>query len=62
MSDHDSAGGDAPGGHGHGDVETAEDERITSPMQSFTATQVGTGFVVLLVGLLVTFGIPLLLG
>ena len=61
MSDHDSHGDEAPGGHGHGDVETAEDERTTAPMQSFTGGQVGTGFVVLLVGLVVVFGVPLLL-
>jgi len=43
--------------HSHGD----EDEgRVTSPMQAFTTGQVGVGFVVLLVGLAVTFGLPLL--
>jgi hypothetical protein len=43
--------------HPHGDEE---DGRITSPMQDFTTGQVGIGFVVLLVGLAVTFGLPLL--
>ncbi|MFC6988375.1 hypothetical protein ACFQJD_06040 [Haloplanus sp. GCM10025708] len=41
------------------DHET-EDGRVTSPMQEFTMGQVGTGFVVLLVGLAVVFGVPLL--
>jgi hypothetical protein len=43
--------------HPHGDEE---DGRVTSPMQDFTTGQVGIGFVVLLVGLAVTFGLPLL--
>ncbi|RMB25296.1 DUF7550 family protein [Haloplanus aerogenes] len=41
----------------HGDEEEG---RVTSPMQDFTTSQVGIGFVVLLVGLAVTFGLPLL--
>lgn len=45
--------------HGHGDHED-EDGRVTSPMQDFSTSQVGVGFAVLAVGLLVTFGIPLL--
>jgi len=44
--------------HPHGDEEPG---RVTSPMQEFTTGQVGVGFVVLLVGLAVTFGLPLLL-
>lgn len=49
--------------HGHDDHGHAADPdaRVTSPMQRFTSGQVGVGFVVLLVGLLVVFGIPLLL-
>jgi hypothetical protein len=42
--------------HPHGDDEG----RVTSPMQAFTTGQVGIGFAVLLVGLAVTFGLPLL--
>ena len=42
--------------HGH-DEETG---RVTSPMQEFTTGQAGVGLVVLLVGLAVTFGLPLL--
>jgi hypothetical protein len=44
--------------HPHGDDE--DDGRVTSPMQEFTTGQVGVGFAVLLVGLAVTFGAPLL--
>ncbi|SFL06908.1 hypothetical protein SAMN04487950_2275 [Halogranum rubrum] len=44
--------------HDHGGNEEG---RITSPMQSFTMSQVGTGIVVTLVGLAVVFGVPLLL-
>ena len=43
--------------HDHGHDEPADDERVTSPMQEFTTGQVTTGFVVLVVGLLVTFGV-----
>lgn len=50
MSDHDD--------HGH---DHEKPERVTSPMQSFTTSQVTTGFLVLLVGVAVTFGLPLLL-
>ncbi|MFB6303300.1 MAG: hypothetical protein ABEH78_10640 [Haloferacaceae archaeon] len=60
--DHDDGHGHEDHGHddhGHGDDE---DHRVTSPMQEFTSSQVGIGFAVLLVGLAVTFGVPLLLG
>jgi hypothetical protein len=43
--------------HPHSDGEG----RVTSPMQEFTTGQAGVGVVVLLVGLAVTFGLPLLL-
>jgi hypothetical protein len=49
-----------PGDHDHGDHQGSDDERVTSPMQAFSTSQVGLGLVVLAVGLLVTFGIPLL--
>ena len=49
--DHDSG---ADVGH---DLEA---ERTTAPMGDYTGRDVGIGFVVMLVGLLVTFGIPLL--
>lgn len=35
-------------------------ERVTSPMQDFSMTKVAIGFAVLAIGLLVTFGLPLL--
>lgn len=40
--------------------DESEEGRVTSPMQPFDAAEVGVGFVVLLVGLAVTFGVPLL--
>jgi hypothetical protein len=39
-----------------------EPERTTSPMQPYTTSQVGIGVLVLLIGLVVTFGVPVLLG
>ncbi|AUV81373.1 hypothetical protein C2R22_06625 [Salinigranum rubrum] len=46
---------------GHGDFHGAnEDHRTTSPMQAFSTSQVGIGLAVLVVGLVVVFGIPLL--
>jgi hypothetical protein len=39
--------------HGSGD----HDERVTSPMQSYTTTHVAWGAVVLAIGLLLTFGL-----
>ncbi|ATW89677.1 hypothetical protein halTADL_2974 [Halohasta litchfieldiae] len=44
--------------HAH---EADPDARITSPMQEFTTEQAMTGGAVLLVGLLIAFGLPLLL-
>lgn len=35
--------------------------RSTAPQSDFELAQVGAGFVVLLVGLVITFGLPLLL-
>lgn len=51
MADHDDEHGDEPDG----------DERVTSPMQEFTARQVGIGFAVLLVGVAIAFGVPIAL-
>jgi len=39
----------------------SESGRVTSPMQSFTTEQAMTGGAVLVVGLLIAFGLPLLL-
>jgi hypothetical protein len=47
------------GDHDHGDHQNSDDHRVTSPMQEFSTSQVGTGLVILVVGLIVTFGIPL---
>jgi hypothetical protein len=46
----------------HGDDHDHEDDdgRVTSPMQEFSTSQVGVGLAILAVGLLVTFGLPLL--
>ena len=44
----------------HGDHGNDEG-RVTSPMQAFGSSEVTTGFVVLAVGLVVTFAVPLLL-
>ena len=50
----------------HHDVEHAEGyppgaTRTTAPQQEYTGAQIGKGFVVLLVGLAVVFGVPILL-
>ncbi|WP_248896588.1 DUF7550 family protein [Haloplanus halobius] len=47
--------------HAHEDQDEDTDGRTTSPMQDFSTGEAGVGFVVLLVGLAVTFGLPLLL-
>ncbi|MEZ3116368.1 hypothetical protein RYH80_10650 [Halobaculum sp. MBLA0147] len=47
--------------HDHDHYKEFDDERVTSPMQAFSTSAVGTGAVVALVGLLVVFGLPLLL-
>lgn len=51
--------------HDHTDAESFDrhDEdtnRVTAPMQSFTRQQAITGGLILLVGLLVSFGLPLI--
>lgn len=43
------------------DVKVPLAERTTAPQSPYSMRQVGIGFAVLLVGLLVTFGVPLLL-
>lgn len=46
-------------------AESTEDAgiwaRTTAPQSPFSSAQVGTGFLVLVIGLLVTFGLALLL-
>jgi hypothetical protein len=70
MSDHDADeeahADDHDGGHDHEGPfdrheEHGDEGRVTSPMQAFESSQVTTGFVVLVIGLVVVFGIPLLL-
>jgi hypothetical protein len=51
---------DAAGEGTHGGVEPVA-TRETAPMSEFTARQIGIGAVVLVVGLVVTFAIPLAL-
>lgn len=41
-------------------LDETPEARSTAPQSPFTIRDVGIGFVVLLVGLLLTFGIPLL--
>lgn len=43
------------------DKEIEQIGRVTAPQQEYSMRQVGLGFVVLLVGLVVAFGVPLLL-
>lgn len=43
--------------HDDHDDHGESDGRVTAPMQEFTTGQVGIGFVVMLVGLLLTFGL-----
>jgi len=43
--------------HGH---DVAGLDRVTSPMQDFSMSQVGIGLAVLVVGLAVAFAVPLL--
>jgi len=68
MSDHDADGDEEAHTDGHDHEESfdrheehSDEGRVTSPMQEFGSSQVTTGFVVLVVGLVVVFGIPLLL-
>ncbi|NHN58658.1 MULTISPECIES: hypothetical protein [Halorussus] len=44
--------------HGH---EAEEMDRVTSPMQEFSSSQVGVGFAVLAIGLAIAFAVPLVL-
>lgn len=63
MSDHDDHDQEADNDHAHDDHGTSEGlERVTSPMQEFDSREVGIGALILAVGLLVAFAIPLALG
>ncbi|MGM0604511.1 MAG: DUF7550 family protein [Halobacteriota archaeon] len=52
MADHE---------HEH-EEESDEDARVTAPMQEFSTGQAMIGLVIVLFGLLVVFGVPILLG
>jgi hypothetical protein len=54
MADHSDDGG-------HEDHHDHEEGRSTAPQSAYTNRDVAVGWVVALVGLLVTFGIPILL-
>ncbi|NHX36657.1 MULTISPECIES: DUF7550 family protein [Halolamina] len=45
----------------HGDDHSDDEGRVTAPMQEFSTSQVGIGFAVLVVGLVLTFGVALTL-
>ena len=47
--------------HEHEHFREFEDDRITSPMQPYSTGQLGIGAAVAVVGLLIVFGLPLLL-
>lgn len=57
MSEHAEEGHEHHADHEHAAHESAEEGRVTAPMQGFTMGQVGTGLLVLLVGLVLTFGL-----
>ncbi|MFC4407058.1 DUF7550 family protein [Haloarchaeobius iranensis] len=60
-AEHDEAGHDDHG-HGTDHSDEAHAGRVTSPMQDFEMNQVTFGAVVMLVGVIVTIGLPVLLG
>ncbi|MFD1644823.1 DUF7550 family protein [Haloarchaeobius litoreus] len=62
-SEHDAAEDHAHDDHGHGSDHADEQHasRVTSPMQEFEMSQVAFGAVVMLVGVIVTIGLPVLL-
>jgi len=41
-------------------AETADDLRVTAPQQAYTTREVGFGFAVLAIGVLVTLVLPIL--
>ncbi|MFC4358703.1 hypothetical protein ACFO0N_12200 [Halobium salinum] len=64
MADHSHGSGSGPAedrdGSPHNHSDNPATGRTTSPMQAYSTKEVGIGFAVLLVGLLVVFGVPLL--
>jgi hypothetical protein len=65
MDDHDADDhGEADHGHddhGHGDGAPGGYERSTAPQSEYTGRQVGIGIAVMIVGVVVTLGVPLAL-
>ena len=57
MSEHAEEGHEHHAEHEHAAHESAAEGRVTAPMQEFSTGQVGVGLVVLVVGLLLTFGL-----
>lgn len=57
MSEHAEESHEHHAEHEHAAHESAEEGRVTAPMQEFTTGQVGFGLAVLVVGLLLTFGL-----
>jgi hypothetical protein len=49
------------GDHEHGSAHDHDEGRSTAPQSEYTLQDVGFGFVVTLVGLIVVFGIPIAL-
>jgi len=62
-AEHDAADDHAHDDHGHGSDHSDEEHagRVTSPMQEFEMSQVAFGAVVMLIGVIVTIGLPVLL-
>ena len=61
MDDHAHGDDHHAGDHDHSDHQSDDDGRVTSPMQEFSSSQVGIGLAVLVVGLIVAFGLPLVM-
>ena len=65
TADHDDHGDGATHSDAHGTAHDPDaheggeaDQRVTAPMQGFSMGQVGTGFLVLLVGVAVAYVLP----
>lgn len=57
MTDPATEGPEHHADHEHAHPERQKLHRVTAPMQEYTASQVGIGVAVLLVGLVLTFGL-----
>jgi len=62
MADHDEHAHDDHGDHAHADHDAPyATERTTAPQSAYTTRDVAVGAVVAAVGMVVVFGVPLLL-